>query len=557
MSNKLTRREALVGVSSTLLVSTGCSISAPTRDLQAERVFAHGVASGDPDSDSIVLWTRVSELSGDIDVAWEVARDQDFQRIVARGTTRTGPDRDFTVKAIADGLPAGASVFYRFSIGGVASPVGRSKTLPTGELDALTIAVASCSNYQFGFFNAYEAIADDDAVDIIVHLGDYIYEYDIESYGGPIGQRIGRAHNPPHEMVSLADYRLRHAQYKADESSRAMHARHPLVATWDDHETTNNPWTGGAQNHQDDEGSWAQRRADSLRAYYEWMPVREPAGGLSRAELWRHYRFGDLVSLITIESRHTARSKQIEISDYSDRLNNADDAREFYRDVVGAPERRLLSDKMEDFLRVELDESVRSGRRWRVIANQTILANVIAPKLAGDPVFSAARREQGEGGQALIDSLTDYGELELAANMDAWDGYPGARERFYDIARNANATDLLVITGDTHVFWQNSLADDTGRPMGVELGTSAVTSPRGFYQLGDAATERFDALTIERNPSVQWMDGRFRGYIRLALTRTTANAEFIAVNNIESRRYAVSTLRSVRIRHVDGTLTYG
>lgn len=557
MKKTVTRRQALVGVSSSLLLPAACSTS-PTQDnSRANAAFMHGVASGDPDANSVVLWTRVSGSAGNVNVDWFVASDPDFQNIVSSGSTNTGAHRDHTVKVIAGDLAAGRDYFYRFATNGMQSPAGRTKTLPAGRVDELVIAVTSCSNYQFGFFNAYEAIAEDPAVDIVVHLGDYIYEYDENSYGGPIGQRIGRTHSPRHEMVSLADYRQRHAQYKADENSKAMHARHPLVATWDDHETTNNPWTGGAQNHQPDEGSWLVRRDASLQAYYEWMPVREPGPGGSREALWRHYRFGDLVSLITLESRHTARSEQIEIADYQEELTSPEKAKEFYENVVGDEQRKLLSDDMEEFLRVELAESVESGRRWRVIANQTILAEVTAPKLAGDAVFEKTRETLDDSSRGLLDSLTAFGNLELAANMDAWDGYPAARERFYRIADEADARDLLVITGDTHIFWQNSLADNSGTPMGVELGTSAVTSPRGFYQLGAEATVRFDQLTAEQNGSVEWMDGRYRGYVRLTLNRTDASAEFITVSDIESRNYAVRTLRSTKIVKSNGTLNYG
>ena len=557
MKKTVTRRQALVGVSSSLLLPAACSTLPSQDDRQANSVFMHGVASGDPDATSIVLWTRVSGSSGNVTVDWSISSDPDFQNIVSSGNTSTGGHRDHTVKVVAGELAPGRDYFYRFAANGVQSPIGRTKTLPEGRVDELVIAVTSCSNYQFGFFNAYETIAEDSAIDIVVHLGDYIYEYDENSYGGPIGQRIGRTHSPRHEMVSLSDYRQRHAQYKADENSQAMHARHPLVATWDDHETTNNPWTGGAQNHQPDEGSWLDRRSASLQAYYEWMPIREPGPGGSREALWRHYRFGDLVSLITLESRHTARSQQIEIGDYQDELTSPEKAQDFYNKVVGDERRRLLSDDMEEFLRIELAESVESGRQWRVIANQTILAKVTAPKLTGDAVFEKTRETLDESSRGLLDSLTGYGNLELAANMDAWDGYPAARERFYRIADENDARDLLVITGDTHIFWQNSLADAAGTPMGVELGTSAVTSPRGFYQLGDDATVRFDQLTTEQNDSVEWMDGRYRGYIRLTLDRSYANAEFISVNNIESKNYAVRTLRSSRIVKKNGTLGYG
>ncbi len=556
MATKLSRRQALLGMSSSLLLPAGCGAPLLRDGQRGNAVFAHGVASGDPGHSSVVLWTRVSGAEERVAVEWAVAGDPDFASVVASGYATTDSDRDYTVKVIADGLQPGNAYYFRFAANDAQSPVGRTRTLPRGNLDQLVIAVASCSNYQFGFFNAYAAIADDPAVDIVVHLGDYLYEYDENTYGGPVGQRIGRTHSPRHEMVSLQDYRQRHAQYKADPDSMAMHARHPLVATWDDHETTNDPWTGGAQNHQPDEGDWLERRANSLRAYYEWMPVRDPVAGGSREALWRHYKFGDLVSLITLESRHTARSKQIDLGDYEDRLTDAESAAEFYDEIVAAPERRMLSADMEDFLKLELTESVRAGRRWRVIANQTLLTHIVAPRLEGDPVITAAREDLSENGRRMLDDLTGFGNLKLAANMDSWDGYPAARERFYRIAAESNARDLLVITGDTHIFWQNKLADAAGQPMGVELGTSAITSPRGLYQLGSKTTERFDELIVRQNESVEWMDGRFRGYIRLTLNERNATAEFVTISNIESYDYAVRTLRTSRIVRTDGTLEY-
>lgn len=551
MSDKITRRTALIGMSSSLLLPTACSVT-PTGS--TNETFRHGVASGDPRTNSVVIWTRVSGYSAPIAVDWWVATDEDFSNVVAFGRRPTDATSDYTVKIVAPFLTPGTKYFYRFAAGDAASPVGRTMTLPNGGLDELGIAVTSCSNYQFGFFNVYEAIAADDDVDVVVHLGDYIYEYDIDTYGGPIGQRIGRMHEPKHEMVTLDDYRRRHAQYKADAGSLAMHARHPLIPTWDDHESTNDPWTGGAQNHQPEEGSWQQRRAASLQAYYEWMPVRDPVPGRSRAKLWRHFEFGDLASIITLESRHTARSKQIRIN--QDELADAADARRFYEQVVGDPNRRLLSAELEQFLERELADSVRTGKRWRIIANQTILANVVAPRLLTDAQVKAATDGMSESASDLLGWLDNFGKLELAANMDAWDGYPAARERLYRIAEDARARDLLVITGDTHMFWQNRLLDGSGQSMGVELGTSAVTSPRGFYELGDVTARRFDELTALRNSSVDWVDGSSRGYVRLTLGRERARADYIGISNIESRNYAVTPIRSVGIRHVDGSLDY-
>ncbi len=553
---KLNRRQTLVGMTTAMILPAGCATQSPAARVFANDVFAHGVASGDPDTDSVVLWTRVSGATGATEVSWRVALDPDMDRVVASGSVSTDGGRDYTVKVVPENLAPGRRHYYQFEALGSASPVGRTLTLSEGRLDRLVIGVASCSNFPFGHFNAYEAIAEDEEIDVVVHLGDYIYEYDENSYGAEPGKRLGRVHEPRHEIVSLTDYRTRHAQYKADPGSLAMHAMHPLIHTWDDHESTNNPWTDGAQNHQADEGSWVERRARSLKAYYEWMPARDPLPGQAPEERWAHYRFGDLASLLTLESRHTARSEQINLGANRDRLTDPGAAAEFYASVVGAAERRMLSQRQEDFLATEIAESVSAGRPWRILANQTLLAKVVAPDI-DEAEMNALLLAQPAESAGLIEWLTAAGKLGIPSNMDTWDGYPAARERLYGIASQAGAKDLLVITGDTHTFWQNRLMAENGDVMGVELGTTAISSPRDFYQLGEATTNRYDQLVALQNDSVVWADGRFRGFIRLTLTRDRARADFMAVSTIESTDYAVRTLRSTTIRHSNGSLAYG
>ncbi|WP_233999991.1 alkaline phosphatase D family protein [Porphyrobacter sp. TH134] len=203
--------------------------------------FLHGVASGDPDATSIVLWTRVTATGG-VTLVGEIAGDPDFATIMARAELPTGPDSDHTVKWLAHGLAPGQAYYYRFKLGTAISPTGRARTLPTGRLDRLGIALASCSNYAFGYFNAYETIAHDPSVDFVLHTGDYIYEYGHDGWGDDVASTIGRRHDPAHEIVSLSDYRRRHAQYKTDAGAQAMHAAHTFLACWDDHESANNPW---------------------------------------------------------------------------------------------------------------------------------------------------------------------------------------------------------------------------------------------------------------------------------------------------------------------------
>ncbi len=552
---KFNRRQTLLGLSASTLLPAGCATTGGFGQTFATERYQHGVASGDPRSDSIVLWTRVSGLTDAIDVRWQLAGDPMMQRVIASGSVSATPENDYTAKAIATHLTPGATYYYQFTAGSDRSPVGRTKTLPVGPVDEVVLAIVSCSNYPFGYFNGYEAIADDPDVDLVVHLGDYIYEYDIDGYGGTEGKRLGRMHEPAHEIVTLADYRQRHAQYKSEPGALAMHATHPFIHTWDDHESTNNSWTDGAENHQADEGEWRQRKSNSLRAYYEWMPIRRPGAGRTPEQSWSHYRFGDLASLITLESRLTARSKQISFADHRDALADPEAAARFYSDVVGAEDRRLLSAELEAYLGSALSESVSAGRPWRILANQTILADVRMPDI-DEPTFRDRSSALPDSLQPWLKDLTALGKLGLPGNMDAWDGYPAARNRLYKIATDSGATDLLVVTGDTHTFWQNQLFDKDGTRMGVELGTSAITSPRGFWQLGDAAMERFDQLNAARNDSVVWSDGSRRGFIRLSLTPEAARADFKALSDIGSRNYRVSDHRSVRIRRRDNTLVY-
>ena len=554
MAKKITRRQALLGVSSTLLLQAACSNSTDGSNEPPDAVFAHGVASGDPDQSSVVIWTRVSNISGPVDVDWFVATDAGFQNIAAQGRFTTDGNRDHTVKVVAGNLQPGQDYYYQFAVNDTTSIPGRTKTLHVGHLERLVIAVASCSNFPFGYFNAYEVIANDPEIDVVAHLGDYIYEYSTAGYGGETGKRIGRDHEPSHEINSLADYRQRHAQYKTDPGSLAMHARHPLIVIWDDHESANNPWMEGAQNHQADEGDWHERRSASLKAYYEWLPIRDPAPGFTPEQYWRHYKFGDLASLITLESRHSGRSQQIEYPDQP-RFETESEAQEFYDTVVRAPGRNFLSSKLEAFLADEFEESVDSGRRWRIIGNQSVMAKSVEPRLV-DPFFEQLWDQLNEEGRRSLDSRRRLGALRLPGDLDAWDGYPEARERFYQVAKDAGAHDLLVISGDSHSYWANALYDDDGMSMGVEIGTTGISSPRSLLSLGEEGLKRYDELIAAQNKEIVWADGRHRGFIRLAIDHEGATAEYVTVSNVETRDFETRIVYTANIESTDGTLRY-
>jgi alkaline phosphatase D len=516
--------------------------------------FIHGVASGDPTHDSVVLWTRI-EADQPVDVAWELAQDVGFRKVVRQGVFSTNVHRDYTVKVVADQLKQGAAYFYRFTHNGVTSVTGRTRTMPTGSLNRLCIALVSCSNYPFGYFNGYDAIARDEAVEYVLHTGDYIYEYAADGWGGTTGRQIGREHKPANEIVSLSDYRQRHAQYKRDAGSLAMHAAKPLLALWDDHESANNPWSSGAQNHQANEGTWAHRRSASLRAYYEWMPIRDPAPGQDPASLWRNYVFGDLASLITMETRHTARAKQINYSDHMASIKTQEDARRFEREVLGAPDRPMISAQMAEFVTGALQSSLQSQQPWRLIGNAIPMAKIRVPDVSAQGISMPLSESVVPGAQA---DLVWKGKYNLPFYLDTWDGYPWAREAFFDLCRNAGAADLFVLTGDSHSFWANELQDDNNRKMGIEIGTAGISSPGDFLESGfdkDTALQ-LDQLFAQQIKEVRWTDNFHQGYVRIEFNRESAQATYLAVSTVLKPEYTVSTVRTEIIRHQDGSLVY-
>lgn len=527
--------------------------------------FRHGVASGDPDATSVVLWTRVT-TSGDVTLVGEVAHDPDFTAITASTQLPTGPDRDHTVKWLAHGLEAGQTYYYRFRLGGAVSPTGRARTLPSGKLDRLGIALASCSNFAFGYFNAYEAIARDPAVDFVLHTGDYIYEYGQDGWGDEAGKALGRRHDPAHEITSLSDYRRRHAQYKTDAGAQAMHAAHTFLACWDDHESANNPWTGGAQNHQPaSEGDWQARREASIRAYFEWMPVREPEWlerkGATRAQFWRSYSFGDLATLTTLETRHTARGQQIDYAPVMDKVGDPAAIARFRRDVLEAPGRRMISPECEADLARSLKQSVAAGQPWRMIGNAIPIARTDVPDVVGLGILPDPDAPGAPFAGAALDNarvLAAKGRAGLPFYPDTWDGYPWARERLYDLARKAGAGDLIFLTGDSHSFWANSLKDAAGRPVGVELGTAGITSPGDFVEsgFGDALSKALDKAFADHVPEVVWTDNMHQGYVRIDLGREAAEATFIAVDTITTRNFRPFIVNRVGIGRVAGTVGF-
>lgn len=535
---KISRRSALLGTMATGLSACATSTEqekASSGELDTSR-FAHGVASGDPSQGGFVIWTRVTphDQAERVDVIWEISLSAEFTKILKHGKKTAKPSSDWTVKIEIEGLEPGQNAFYRFRSNQAASPTGRAKTLPTENIESANFAVLSCSNYPFGYFNVYDHVAKQDNLDAVIHLGDYIYEYGVDGYGGKTGKALNRNHIPTHEILTLADYRTRHAQYKSDPASKAMHAAHPLIAIWDDHETANNSWETGAQNHQKDEGDWDTRRAVALQAYYEWMPVRNPKSGRPIESLYKHYNWGKLLSLATIETRLTARTKQLSYDDIVPTLKTAEDIANFKSNILGSSKRYLLGTAQSDYLRAGFKNAKTSNTKWKLIANQVLMANVKTANLID--LLDKPEMDELEKQLPKIKDLIRFSALELPFNMDAWDGYPAARERLYAMAAQENVRDLLVLTGDTHDGWANNLFDQSGNKMGIELGVPGVTSPGAAAYLKSLSSEVTKRL-VKENKSVNFYDSRYKGYIHLSLNADNGTARFISVDTVLEPEY--------------------
>ena len=496
-------------------------------------VFGFGVASGDATARELLLWTRVTPTpeatpgSGRgprVRVTWELAADEAFTTVLQDGVEVTDAARDHTVKVVVRGLTPYTRYWYRFSLNGQTSPVGRTQTSPDvhGETHALRLAFVSCSNWTGGYFTAYRGIAARDDLDFVLHLGDYVYEYgnDADRYG-PATLRGVRDHQPAEEVLSLQDYRLRHALYKTDPDLQATHRRHPWIVIFDDHEITNDAWAGGAENHetQDDpdtdytapgqpagvrpEGDFLARRQRAFQAYLEWMPIREP-GTWQRerhegTQFFRRFTFGDLAELSVIETRQN-RSQQVPAT-----------AGGVPNPALADPARHLPEPAQLDWLASGL---TRSRAAWHLIGNQTVFARVFAVPRAG--VLP---------GQVF--------------NTDQWDGYQAdQRELLTSMAATRHA-DPVVLTGDIHSSWANDLPTDPTRypvdrnSVGVEFVCPSVTS-NGFKEslagsaaAAQAATAGFQAI----NPWVRYLEGIGHGFVVLDVTPARVQADFFFIRS--------------------------
>jgi alkaline phosphatase D len=485
----MSRRRFVASVGMSAAAWPAFAIAQRASDEGRER-FRHGVASGDPLADRVVLWTRVTPRAGSsgVEVRWQIADDETFRRVVARGSVQTDAARDFTVKVDATGLSAGRTYYFAFEAAGERSTVGRTRTMAPDTADRLRLAAVSCSNYPAGYFNVYRCIADRDDLDLVLHLGDYIYEFANGVYGD--GSKQDRIPVPIAEAVTLDDYRRRYASYRTDADLQEAHRRHPFIAIWDDHELANNAWSGGAEDHTAEKGSWSARRAAATRAYLEWMPVRESRGEFA---LYRSFRCGGLADLILLDTR-SLRDRQVAGDDVAG---------------LGDAARSILGRAQENWLFDRLRASRRDGAAWRLIGQQVLFA----------PITPAGFKVQ---------------------NVDAWDGYPAARRRVLDFLRTERLPDMAILTGDIHSSWAMDVppGPQVGQPsagtdsLAVEIVTPAISSPPLFTIEG--AREAVPLVRLV-SPHIKYLEGDRNGYVVAEVTRARLTADWYHVPSVTER----------------------
>jgi alkaline phosphatase D len=432
--------------------------------------FYHGVASGDPLPDAVIIWTRITlPDETPVSVNWRMALDTSFISVVASGSTAVGPATDWTVQVDVIGLDADTWYYYEFEHNGQRSIMGRTHTAPVGGVEQLRFGVVSCSNYEHGLFNAYRSLAQRNDIDAVLHLGDYIYEYEV---GGYSINMAGRTNEPPNEIITLEDYRTRYSHYRLDADLREIHRQYPFIVIWDDHESANDSWYGGAENHTPaSEGPWADRKAAAIRANEEWMPMRKPDPD-DTERIYREFSFGDMADIMMLDTRLYARDLQGSGTGQN-------------RNLLGQPQRQWLYSNLST-----------SAAKWKLIGQQVMVAPLV---ILGIPV-----------------------------NTDQWDGYPGERDSLLNHLLNNQIDNAVVLTGDIHTSWGNDLrlgagTFTAGTPVAVEFVVTSVTSPGFPFNVGSGIIQ-------SSNQHVKYLDLTRHGYLILDLTDNAAQSDWYYIS---------------------------
>ncbi|MFI9765555.1 alkaline phosphatase D family protein [Streptomyces sp. NPDC052415] len=523
------RRTVVKAAAATAVLAGPLAAAIPARAATDAPAFLHGVASGDPLPDGVLLWTRVtpvpeaipgSGLGPDTEVRWTVATDKAFTQIVAKGSTTATAASDHTVKADIRGLTPATDYWFRFSAGDTDSPAARTRTAPAAEAAVanLRFGVVSCANWEAGHFSAYRHLAARGDLDAWLHLGDYIYEYGTGEYG--TRDTVVRPHAPAHEILTLADYRTRHGRYKTDPDLQALHATAPCVAIWDDHEIANDAWSGGAENHTEGaEGPYAARREAAKQAYFEWMPVRPAVAGTT----YRRLRFGKLADLSLLDLR-SFRSQQAALGNGS----------------VDDPERTLTGRAQLDWLKAGLKSS---DTTWRLVGNSVMVAPFAIGSLSAELLKPLAE-------------LLGLPKEGLALNTDQWDGYTDDRRELLAHLRSHSIRNTVFLTGDIHMAWANDVPVNAGTyPLSASAATEFVVTSVTSDNLDDivkvpegTVSALASPLIRAANRHVHWVDTDRHGFGVLDITAARAQMDYYVLSDRTKADATASWARSYRTR---------
>jgi alkaline phosphatase D len=523
------RRTVVKAAAATAVLAGPLAAALPARAADDTPAFLHGVASGDPLPDGILLWTRVTPTAGatpgsgigpDIEVEWVIAQDKALTTVVAKGSVTATAASDHTVKADVRGLQPATDYWFRFSAGGTDSPVARTRTAPAVDaaVPGLRFGVVSCANWEAGYFSAYRHLAARSDLDAWLHLGDYIYEYGTGQYG--TRDTVVRPHAPAHEILTLADYRTRHGRYKTDPDLQALHHKAPVVAIWDDHEFANDAWSGGAENHTEGaEGTWTARQAAARQAYFEWMPVRPAIAGTT----YRRLRFGKLADLSLLDLR-SFRSQQVKTGN-----GGVDD-----------PDRTLTGRAQLDWLKAGLQSS---DTTWRLVGNSVMISPFAIGALTADLLKPLAE-------------LLGLPKEGLALNTDQWDGYTDDRRELLAHLRAHAIRNTVFLTGDIHMAWANDVPVDAGTyPLSASAATEFVVTSVTSDNLDDLVkvpegTVSAVAAPLIRaaNRHVHWVDTDRHGYGVLDITAARAQMDYYVLSDRTRPDATSSWARSYRTR---------
>ncbi len=590
------RRQVLKGFGASLgvLALRGFEVQAA-----APFYFTHGVASGDPLSDRVILWTRLLPGNGHhskVRCDWQVATDADFKQIVSSGSAATSAQQDYTVKVDATGLSPNSHYFYRFSGEGVVSSVGQTRTLPVGDVAEFRLGVASCSNYPQGYFNAYRDMANT-ALDLVLHLGDYIYEYAEGVYANATAtDKLGRNVEPSNEILSIEDYRMRYGLYRTDADLQAVHARHPFICVWDDHELCNDSWIEGAENHNEAEGDFFARAKAARQAYHEWMPIRTAAAG-DQAPIYRSFKLGNLADLIMLDTRQHGRVRpldyatdlpmhsalfQIDAAGQGRLINDAQagqfpaeqvqrinlphqyvdgksqavtdyqtiasltaetlprgwyylpDPQAFKQGALLDKSRTILGQDQEHWLDTQLQTSQKRGAIWQVLGQQVLMGKLQLPIMTDEELGLEQAKDAYRPALEFMQNMAPAG---LPLNLDAWDGYAACRERVFKSLLQY-ASNPLVLAGDTHNAWAFNLSNNEGQAIGVEVGTPGISSP-GLETYLPSEPEVLAKAIKDVSPELVAVETASRGWSELLLTPEALTNQWHFVSTVLERDYSV------------------